>query len=381
MDFGSPATGVLWSFKPGVDEFNTTSVIAFQVTQVKEGEWASKAVVRAMGVLLLFQLVVTLFFYARICYVSIMATMKIALKDEVEEQSELQETIEKYKANKDEETLTECNRYATDTNMSNFEESSSITFSKNNSWVTHDIEEQNPAARLTPNYKLSIPRNVDAAMPDLDKAATNEELRKNQPVAPIQNNISDSNDLSNADPDAIFTISSEIINSSDRLETLSESEKDPKITPEPHIEHESANQRLRASSNLSSMQKRRRRRKKRPIIPTAEDYKPVLPSTEARLVNIPLTSAVICVSRKDIICTASLSLQVLCLLATHFLSMYTYKISGKEVPLERYLSALRTWEISLLMITMVDPLSCIIFSSSYRAAARDILQKCISNRK
>ena len=282
MDFGSPATGVLWSFKPGVDEFNTTSVIAFQVTQVKEGEWASKAVVRAMGVLLLFQLVVTLFFYARICYVSIMATMKIALKDEVEEQSELQETIEKYKANKDEETLTECNRYGTDTNMSNFEESSSITFSKNNSWVTHDIDEQNQAARLTPNYKLSIPRNVDAAMPACDRIESNIEVRKNQPVAPdspdfIQNNISDSNDLSNADPDAIFTISSEIINSSDRLETLSESEKDPKITPESPIEHESANRHLRASLNLSPMQKRRRRRKRRPIIPKAEDYKPNLP--------------------------------------------------------------------------------------------------------
>ena len=286
----------------------------------------------------------------------------------------------------DEETLAECSRYGTDTNMSNFEESSSITFSKNNSWVTHDIDEQNQAARLTPNYKLSIPRNVDAAMPACDRIESNVEVRKNQPVAPdssdfIQNNISDSNDLSNADPDAIFTISSEIINSSDRLETLSESEKDPKITPESPIEHESANRHLRASLNLSPMQKRRRRRKKRPIIPKAEDYKPNLPMSEARLVNIPLTSAVICISRKDIICTASLSLQVLCLLATHFLSMYTYKISGKEVPLERYLSALRTWEISLLMITMVDPLSCIIFSSSYRAAARDILQKCITNRK
>ena len=125
-------------------------------------------------------------------------------------------------------------------------------------------------------------------------------------------------DLPNDDPDAIFTISTEIICANVRSNLVSDPKKVTEISSEQNIESESVRSRPRTLSDVPSKPKRPRRKKKRHMIPNAEDYKPNLPISEARLVNIPLTSAVICVSRKDIICTASLSLQVLCLLATHF---------------------------------------------------------------
>ena len=98
MDLGSAATGVAWSFKPaGVNSSDiSSSVIAFQLIGGKGWKNTSKAVVSAMGVLLLLQLVLTLLFYAKICYVSVRSTMRVALKNDLE----LSSISEKYN-NKD----------------------------------------------------------------------------------------------------------------------------------------------------------------------------------------------------------------------------------------------------------------------------------------
>ena len=172
-------------------------------------------------------------------------------------------------------------------------------------------------------------------------------------------------------PDAIFTISNEVIDLNDDdskftyLDTSSHLDLDSSIGNEDILSHIDLD---------NTKTKKVLKRRKRKIFPKVNDYKPVVPISGAKLVNIPLTSAVICVSRKDIICTTSLVLQVVCLIITYILSFNGFNISGKEVPLESYIWAIRFIELSLLMITMVDPVTSMIFSSNYRIAAKNILK-------
>ena len=282
----------------------------------------------------------------------------------------------------------------TNTRRSTFENQNSIMLSKSSGWITNDIDQTNQVDHVNESSTVSLPNNhasehrtwnklLEEIEHGHEQSKTEDGLDKTQQyiAETAQDKRVELPDLFNDDPDAIFTISSEIISSSERAESIQDLQGVTKAIPDKPIETEFVKSHPRTHSNASSKQKRPRKKKKRLVIPIAEDYKPNLPISEAHLVHIPLTSAVICVSRKDIICTASLTLQVICLLATHFLSIFTFRISGKEVTLERYLSALRTWEISLLMITMVDPLSCIIFSSSYREAAKTIFNKIILKKK
>ena len=391
MDLGSSATGVLWSFKPGISTFNSSNVIAFQVIQDRKGEWVSKSVVRAMGGLLLLQVVITVILYAKICYISIRSTMRVALKHDYDDPSKCsQEANQK----RDAEVSLELRGSESNTRNSTFEKPNSIMLAKSNGWIINDIDQTNQADHVNDCCTISLPKNdasehrtwkdlLDEIEHGHERSKKEEKLNKTQhnTTETPQDNRFESPDLSNDDPDAIFTISSEVICSRKRVESVPDSQNVTEAIPHQPSETECVKSHPRIHSNASSKRKCPRKKKKLLAIPVAEDYKPNLPISEAQLVHIPLTSAVICVSRKDIICTASLSLQVICLLATHFLSMYTFKISGKEVPLERYLSALKAWEISVLMITMVDPLSCIIFSSSYREAAKMILHKIIHKKK
>ena len=378
MDLGSAATGVAWSFKPGANISDiSNSVIAFQVIGDKERKNTSKAVVSAMGGLLLLQLVLTLLFYAKICYVSVMSTMRLALKSDLDNSSTSEDNTNKDKVTQDDGVLSECQQDQTTPRIPVCEEASSISISRNEHWNAHDTDNTNLNHHETSTCNTPLPICLTDEKTRREIVEGDGRLEGKPFDSPqlTRNKLIDSPDLSNDDPDAIFTISSEVVRSNDREATLRANLNVTKSPTNLTTGTESFAMRPRPSSNISSKQKRPRKKKKRSIIPKAEDYKPHLPISEARLVNIPLTSAVICVTPKDIICTASLSLQVLCLLATHFLSMYTYRISGKEVPLETYMSGLKAWEISVLMITMVDPLSCVIFSSSYREGAKNILLK------
>ena len=302
--------------------------------------------------------------------------MRVALKNDLELSSISEKYNNKDKVNQDDGALPECQRDQTERKTILCEESSSISLSRNENWNAHDINADNPnqsnhdTLRDTPLPVSFTDEITRKEIVERDRKSEEEQLASSEL---IRDKIIETPDLSNDDPDAIFTISSEMVCSNDREATFRANQNVAKPISNFSTGTETFELSPRTTSNISSKQKRPRKKKKRSFIPKAEDYKPHLPNSEARLVNIPLTSAVICVTPKDIICTASLSLQVLCLLATHFLSMYTFKISGKEVPLERYLSALKAWEISVLMITMVDPLSCIIFSSNYREAAKNIL--------
>ena len=96
-----------------------------------------------------------------------------------------------------------------------------------------------------------------------------------------------------------------------------------------------------------------------------------------QLFKIPLSKQLVCVSRKDIFCTTSLGLQILCLLLTHGLTIFAFKISGQKVTLRRFIFSYYAFELAFLINTMIHPLICILFSSNYRDAAKSIIVKII----
>ena len=156
MDLGSSATGVLWSFKPGISASNSSAVIAFQVIQDRKGEWVSKSVVRAMGVLLLVQVVITVLLYAIICYVSIRSTMRIALKNDFDDPSKCSQEAEE---NKVREVCVELRGCKTNTRRSTFENQNSIMLSKSSGWITNDIDQTNQVDHVNESSTVSLPNN------------------------------------------------------------------------------------------------------------------------------------------------------------------------------------------------------------------------------
>ena len=94
-----------------------------------------------------------------------------------------------------------------------------------------------------------------------------------------------------------------------------------------------------------------------------------------QLFKIPLSKHLVCVSRKDIFCTTSLGLQILCLFLTHGLTIFAFKISGQKVTLQRFIFSYYAFELAFLINTMIHPLICILFSSNYRDAAKSIMLK------
>ena len=74
-------------------------------------------------------------------------------------------------------------------------------------------------------------------------------------------------------------------------------------------------------------------------LPHAEDYEDLPPRTGTYMVNVPMTKVVICVSKQDIVCTASLSSQVASLIVTFILTIVGFSISGKIVTIDTFFSA------------------------------------------
>lgn len=104
-----------------------------------------------------------------------------------------------------------------------------------------------------------------------------------------------------------------------------------------------------------------------------------LQSNRNYFLKIPRSEKIVSVSRKDIFCTTSLTLQLLCLLITHSLTIFAFSISGKRVSLKRFILSYYAFEIALLINTIVHPLVCILFSSNYRDASKSILFKIRNN--
>ena len=79
MYFGSPATGKFWVFRPGDITSENESITVLQPIPDSVRHNA-KPIVIVMALLVLVQLLLTLFFYIRICYDSFMSTMNVNLK-------------------------------------------------------------------------------------------------------------------------------------------------------------------------------------------------------------------------------------------------------------------------------------------------------------
>ena len=109
------------------------------------------------------------------------------------------------------------------------------------------------------------------------------------------------------------------------------------------------------------------------LLPTAEDFDNSTSVTGVHKLPVPLTKVVLCLSNSDITCSISLTLQLICLCITHMLTVFSFKIAGQEVSLERYMLSVYSMEVAFLINTMVDPIVCIIFSSNYRNAAKAIM--------
>lgn len=119
-------------------------------------------------------------------------------------------------------------------------------------------------------------------------------------------------------------------------------------------------------------------------VPSNGGSKSVVHLNRNYILKVPHSERIVSVSRKDIFCTTSLTLQIICLLITHGLTIFAFSISGQKVSLKRFILSYYAFEIAFLINTMIHPLVCILFSSNYRDAAKSILFKirysCVSSK-
>ena len=116
-------------------------------------------------------------------------------------------------------------------------------------------------------------------------------------------------------------------------------------------------------------------------LPHREDYEDRPPRTGTYMVNVPMTKVVICVSKQDIVCTASLSSQVASLIVTFILTIVGFSISGKIVTIDRFFTSYYCTEVALIMSSIVDPLTCVLFSRNFRKATISTLKQIMNTHK
>ena len=103
------------------------------------------------------------------------------------------------------------------------------------------------------------------------------------------------------------------------------------------------------------------------------EKKIVQPKVGDRVINIPLTDNVICISRTDIICTIGLSCQLLSLIATFILTIFGFRLSGKILTIYEFFTGCYCFEVALFMNSVVDPIVSVIFSASFRNALKGLI--------
>ena len=86
-----------------------------------------------------------------------------------------------------------------------------------------------------------------------------------------------------------------------------------------------------------------------------------------------MTKVVLCVSERDIVCTASLTCQMICLMITHALMVFCFSVGGRKISLARYESICVCIEVATIINVFVDPLVSLLFSSNFREAAYELL--------
>ena len=103
------------------------------------------------------------------------------------------------------------------------------------------------------------------------------------------------------------------------------------------------------------------------------EKKIVQPKLGDRVINIPLTDNVICISRTDIICTIGLSCQLLSLIATFILAIFGFRGSGKILTIYEFLIGYCCFEVALLINSAIDPIVSVIFSASFRKSLKGLI--------
>ena len=113
------------------------------------------------------------------------------------------------------------------------------------------------------------------------------------------------------------------------------------------------------------------------FLPDHKDHvKAAPPQRGCRNVKVPMTKVVLCVSKKDIICTASLTSQLACLAVTVILIVSMFSNGrGQVITINQYIRNIYSFEVAMILNTIIDPVVCIIFSSNFRKAARSICNK------
>ena len=282
MFFGCPAAGKVWNFELNLNSTNSSLIFASQEI-LYDNRGRGQTGIMVMAFFLVFQLLVTLCLYIKICRTSFMSSMNISLK-------------RKHSANVTSENIMVSN----------------ITC------ASGDV----PLGKI---------RNKSKTKMCGDKSKPKLKLVKSI-------SISESNLQKN------FTSNEHVPKRSQSCRKVMFKRSSSKKTQTgPLLSHGVSNTNTKTRSN--------------------------------QLLKIPLSERVVYVSRKDIFCTSSLTLQILCLLMTHGLTIFAFKISGQKVSLRRFIFSYYAFELAFLINTMIHPLICILFSSNYRDAAKSIIHR------
>ena len=124
---------------------------------------------------------------------------------------------------------------------------------------------------------------------------------------------------------------------------------------------------------IQSIDERKKTRIKREAIQRVDSdsgKKIIQPKLGDRVVSIPRTNVVLCISRTDVICTIALACQLSSLVITFILTIFGIRIAGKIVTIHEYFLAGYFLEIALIINSVVDPIICVVFSSDFRDACK-----------
>ena len=338
MYFGISATGKMWSFMPILNPPNSTDVITVMAYQHvdKNKRGSGTVVVIIMSCLLALQTLVTFFLYASICYTAYKSTMNVALK-----------------------------------NNSQHEHSLNTTHPMKHRTARKESSNQNNTPE---DIELQDIKSADEVKFLPEKRDTDANNSKNSDGSKC-NNIRENYNISNG-PESKYKVSCKAM---DEIETKNPSQ--PTNTDSDAIEVISVETVRVKDQGTSGGFEPCEKKKHKVFLPTADDYKSVIPISGAKLVAVPLTKFVLCVSRHDIVCTASLTSQIVCLLITHVLTVFGFRISGEMVSIDAYDASTFAFEIAFLINTLVDPFICIIFSTSYRCAALEFLKRTLNEKR
>ena len=110
----------------------------------------------------------------------------------------------------------------------------------------------------------------------------------------------------------------------------------------------------------------------------SEGQKTILqPKRGDRVVKIPYTNALLCISKKDVICTVGLACQLSSLITTFILTIFALRISGKIVTVYELFQGYYCLEVALIINSVVDPIVCVIFSKKFRNAFESMIMSSI----